>query len=156
MSEDYEWVLEESVQVTIINPGNMAGEMFEVLIARLNRPGAVVLSTDDDGKMFTNGEFVDVGDDFPRYWGLFDQIMLGPVGHKGEYTPQVGESFVIDEDNRERNDPPLMDWAIEMSVEARRAVGRGAEAKDVASVLRDLAYAIDGGDVAENTSPILP
>lgn len=53
-----------------------------LLVTDANRRYAVVLSTDNRGRILANGSYYDFGDDFPVILGLFDEVSeLGAGEH---------------------------------------------------------------------------
>lgn len=66
----YEWVKTNALYVTVITPDS-------VLVMDQDRSRAVVIAYDageGTGQLLFNGVYVDVGDDFPVFLGLMDEV----------------------------------------------------------------------------------
>lgn len=74
---DYGWVLTAEVIGRECDP-SAADDVVLTEVGGGNR--TLRLRADDNGKLFLNGKFVDVGDDFPALLGVMDEVMESPTG----------------------------------------------------------------------------
>jgi hypothetical protein len=70
-ASDVKWALTEAVDVTNLTPG----EGYNVLVARVSAPGAVVVTVTGAGNVLLNGVYVDLGDDLPSWLGILDEAV---------------------------------------------------------------------------------
>jgi hypothetical protein len=77
----YKWVTEAALYVTNLEDPN-SPEPRRLLVTDIDRTRAVILSWgtyESYPMVLFNGEFVDVGDDYGVFLGLFDEVAeLGP------------------------------------------------------------------------------
>jgi hypothetical protein len=142
-----EWVLREAVRVTVTT---VCHSVSEVLVERLELPGAVLLTLSGSDLLF-NGQRVET-EDFMAYLGIFDHV----YDAFGENI-QVGSSILMDADSgSDYKDGEFMRYVLELDFTARMAAGAAdGDVLSTVSVLRDLANAIeDPGSVAELATPI--
>lgn len=143
------WVLNEKVKATVLA---YAEDYTDLLIERLQGPGAAVLSIQSDGRILTNGTDVDLGDNFPSYLGLFDQF-----ANIGENV-KVGYSVVLDDENLVYEDvDSAMGLLYQIDIMARRIAGicKGNSA-EAARYVREMMDTLETGDRAESSYPIPP
>lgn len=139
------WVLNEKTRTTVLA---VSEERTDLLIERLHGPGACVLSVIADGRMLTNGQDVDVSDDFPAYLGYFD--IFGEMGE----NVAIGSSVVMDDENLVNYpDESYMGLIYQIDVLARRMAGISSE-QETYPVLIEMLDTIQNHDTAEDNSPI--
>lgn len=66
------WILTEDINITVVNNED---DQPELLVERVFGPGAVLLKMRSVGRILSNGQDIDLGDDTPAYWGIFDHVM---------------------------------------------------------------------------------
>jgi len=139
------WVLNEKTRATVLD---FSEGRTDILIERLQGPGACVLSITADGRMLTNNQDVDVSDDFPAYLGYFDIF-----SEMGEHV-QPGTSVIMDEENLvSEPDESLMGLLYQIDVLARRMTGM-VEPAEALRYIREMLETLETGDRAEKSYPI--
>jgi hypothetical protein len=86
------WILAEDIEITVTSgraeDDDDREQHMELLVARVFGPGAVLLALESDGDIYSNGQYVDFGDDGPAYWGIFDHVKKAlDVEHPGWHNP---------------------------------------------------------------------